>query len=304
MQKGHSLNKPKVFISHRHLDRHVATQLQSVLHQHGAETFLDQDRIQAGDVLPDRIQDGIKWCDIFLLLWSGYAASSDWVAREWDLAYESRKKIIPYLLDQTPLPNELDNLVHVEDSDRLHGNAQLLLAVFGKEFVTDSTTLFPGRWKARMDAMGMVQATYNLELRANGQVEGDGGADASGVAIGMARQLGMEGLFTMRIPVHGSWSYDQGTQILAIEMNAAAFGQQTMETIRIHTTGREKGAILGRDLGGRTWTLEREVSEKPSKTRLASFQGSENGFVVCPHCSAQVKGHNLNSHIAKVHREK
>jgi len=52
--------KPRVFTSHSHQDRHQAVDLQSVIEGHGGETFLDQDRIDAVDDLPARIQEGIS----------------------------------------------------------------------------------------------------------------------------------------------------------------------------------------------------------------------------------------------------
>jgi hypothetical protein len=218
---------------------------------------LDQEKIRAGDILPDRIREGITWCDAFLLIWSVSAVSSKWVQHEWNMAYELRKKIVPYVLDGTPLPPGLDNLVYIELKDRELGDAQLLTTIFGRDFAPDPTTLFPGHWRASLDAFGMIQATYDLQLRANGQLEGEGGASQSGLAGQIAAQIGMGGLLTMRIPVHGSWSYDQGTQVLTLELSASGFGQQTHDTVKIRTTGREKQAISGQDLGGRMWTLQR-----------------------------------------------
>lgn len=259
MSRRRASSTRKVFISHSHQDRHAAVELQTVLEEHRAETFLDQDRIEAVDNLPAQVREGISWCDSLLLLWSASAASSSWVQREWDMAYDQRKKIIPYVLDRTPLPSALENLVYIEASDQQHGNAQLLKAVFGRDFQPeDPATLFPGLWQASVDALGMIQATYDLELRANGQVEGEGGVSDSGMAGQIAGQMGMSGLLNMRIPFHGSWTYDRGTQILTIETSTGVvLGQQQNDTIRIRATGREKGAISGEDLAGRKWTLRR-----------------------------------------------
>lgn len=268
----------KIFLSHSHRDRHSATELQAVLETHGAETYLDQDQIQAGDILPERIREGISWCDIFLLIWSSSAAASGWVEKEWDTAYDLRKKIIPYSLDSTPLPASLQNLVRVEADDRERGDAKLLMAVFGKEFTPDPTTLFPGNWRASMDASGMVQAAYDLELRTNGQVEGKGGISNSGVAGQIAGQMGMSGLLSMRIPLHGSWSYDRGSKTLTIEISTGVvFGQQQNDTIRIRATGHEKGAITGQDLAGRTWTLRR-VGERARSRADGAKQEVREGF--------------------------
>jgi len=269
---------PKIFLSHSHRDRHSTTELQIVLETQGAETYLDQDKMQAGDILPERIREGISWCDIFLLIWSSNAAVSDWVGREWNTAYDLRKKIIPYSLDNSPLPAALQNLIRVEADDRERGDAKLLLAVFGKDFTPDPTTLFPGNWHASVDAFGMVQGTYDLVLRPNGQVEGKGGISNSGVAGQIAGQMGMSGLLNMRIPFHGSWSYDRGSKTLTIETSTGVvFGQQQNDTIRIRATGHEKGAITGEDLAGRTWTLRR-VGERARSRADDSKQKVREGF--------------------------
>jgi hypothetical protein len=181
------------------------------------------------------------------------------VGKEWNMAYDQRKKIVPYLLDNTMLPAALENLVYVPVDDCEHGDAELLKAVLGRGYSPDPTTLFPGTWHATVDVSG-VQATYNFELRANGQVEGDVGIDQSSGFGGLAglflSELG-DTLFA-RAPLHGSWSYDQGTQVLTLSVTAmGATGQQNTEVVKIQATGREKGAIQGRDFKGNIWTLHR-----------------------------------------------
>jgi hypothetical protein len=227
---------------------------------------LDQDKIQVAENLPERIQEGINWCNTFLLIWSSRAVASAWVEEEWNTAYDSRKKIIPYSLDSSPLPNELENLVRVEVNDQEHGDANLLKAVFGRDFTPDPTTLFPGKWQASVDAFGTAQGTYDLELRKNGQVDGMGGVSNSGLVGQMAGQMGMSDLLNMRIPFHGSWSYNRGSKTLTINTSTdAVFGQQQNDTIRIRATGHEKGAITGQDLAGRNWTLKRMGEKKRSR---------------------------------------
>ena len=162
----------KVFISHSHRDRAVATELQSVLAKYGAETYLDQDRIQVADVLPDRIRQGIEWCNAFLLLWSSSADASEWVGREWNTAYQLHRKIIPYCLDSTSLPPGLENLVYVDHTkDTQVAHVGFLRAVF-PDFEPPSTDVFPGRWRVTLNAFGFGTATHDLDLRANGQITG------------------------------------------------------------------------------------------------------------------------------------
>lgn len=251
-------NTPKIFISHSHRDRHTATKIKILLESYEAETYFDQEQIRPGDRLPERIKEGIRWCNTFLLIWSSRAVASTWVEKEWNTAYDSRKKIIPYSLDNSPLPDVLENLVRVDINDQERGDANLLKAVFGRDFTPDPTTLFPGKWHASVDAFGTGQGTYDLELRENGQVEGMGGISNSGLVGQIAGQMGMSDMLNMRIPFHGSWSYNRGSKTLTINTSTdVVFGQQQNDTIRIRATGQEEGAITGQDLAGRTWTLRR-----------------------------------------------
>lgn len=97
-----------VFISHSHHDRDKALTLQKLLKKNKAETFLDQEEIYGGHYLPDEIRNGIKRCNIFLLIWSKYANTSEWVNKEWNTAYEMKKRIVPFLTDSlnnNPLPD-------------------------------------------------------------------------------------------------------------------------------------------------------------------------------------------------------
>jgi tetratricopeptide (TPR) repeat protein len=253
-----------IFISHSHSDRHAATDLQKTIEAHGAKTYFDQDRIGPGDHLPEKIRDLIDSCDTFFLIWSAEAASSAWVKHEWNMAYDLRKKIIPYCLDSTPLPPSLENLVYIDSKDRDLGDAQLLTTIFGEGFAPDTYTLFPGHWQASANVSGIMEVTFDIELRKNGQVEGSGGLGQGGVmATELATELESVGLRNMRIPFHGNWSYDKGTEMLTINSVVTVMGREDRETIRIRTTGREKGSISGQDLGGRTWTLRRQTELHP-----------------------------------------
>jgi hypothetical protein len=247
----------RVFLSHSHRDRAVATDLQRVLMKFGAQTFLDQDKIQAADVLPTRIQEGIEWCDTFLLIWSSSAAASDWVSKEWIMAYERRRKIIPYCLDSTSLPPVLENLVYVDQKDAQVAHGSLLRAVFGKGFSPPSTDVFPGRWCVTLSAFGLGTATYDLELRANGQVTGSGKMDQTGIVDDLMRSIGAAELLNVRYSVSGTWEYEEHTEILTLDLTAHGLGQDAQEKVQIRTTGREVGEIQGKDLSGRTYAIRR-----------------------------------------------
>ena len=252
-------SKKLVFVSHSHTDRDFALELQKALREAGAETFFDQDRLDAGDDLPVHLARAIVRCTVFLLLWSKHSASSRWVSREWNSAYQLRRRIVPYRIDSSPMPQELDNLVHIDISDRRLGNSALLRSVFGRDYVPDTVALFPGQWMARVDVFGLGSATFNLELRQTGQVTGEGWLDRGGVAQAPIDSLGLGFLSDLRFPVTGKWSYDAGPRALTLELTSEGFGQSNTEIITVQTTGHERHTIVGKDFRGRTWMISRRA---------------------------------------------
>lgn len=244
-----------VFISHSHIDRNIAVDLQSILKDHNVETYLDQDKIFAGDHLPEKISQGINACEIFLLIWSRDAAQSNWVNKEWNEAYDRRKRILPYLIDDAKLPNGLDHLVYIDKSDRNLSNANLLTAILGSGFQSSPDTLFPGRWRAEQFNDDLqFGAWYQLNLRSNGQIKGIMGAELGSFMGGLLSQIP---LTNTTFPVYGNWSYEAGTQILTLNITAKGMGQQQSSEVKIFATGKEKGVIHGQDLYSCRWSLQR-----------------------------------------------
>lgn len=256
-----------VFLSHSHHDRDEALKIQRLLRRNGVETFLDQEEILAGSVLPSEIKAGIKRCATFLLLWSDFAATSRWVRREWMIAFELKKRLVPYVLDSTPLPDALENFVHVERTDQNHGNAELFRAVLGKVPVTPvGVDLFPGLWEATLvppDGSGTV--VYSLELRANGQVTGESAQQRSGTlgwAVGMAEtQCGLDLSFMFQpTPIAGTWSYTPGT--LRLDLVQQAYGQQLPFSVEVHATSKGRGVLRGTGPAGTAVTLRRAKARR------------------------------------------
>ena len=268
---------PMVFISHSHLDRAHATTLQRVLEKNRAQTYLDQDRIQVADVLPDRIRLGIESCSVFLLLWSMNAAQSVWVNDEWNTAYAQRKKIVPYLLDSTRRPLLLQNLVHVDQKDQQLAHNGLLTAVFGPG--VSRVGLFPGTWQVKLTVGGLGSATYTIELRRNGQITGTGGIDGGGMLGQMMAASGMANLLDIQSSISGSWGYDDHTQILTLNMTAHGLGQSFQETIHVQTTGEERGEISGVDFSGRSYALRRMIGVHEIRSALIGLQEAYTRFL-------------------------
>jgi TIR domain len=99
------------FISHASRNRSVASRLERALEGKGLRVWLDDSEIRLGVLLGKELQDSIRASRVVLLLWSGHAASSRWVTSEWLTAYHMNRFIVPCVLDDTPLPQCLQNSV-------------------------------------------------------------------------------------------------------------------------------------------------------------------------------------------------
>ena len=252
------MDTPRVFISHSHEDRDIAVLIDGVLKRYQAETFLDQDRIEVGDVLPSRLENGIRWCSRFLLLWSVSAARSIWVQREWNMAYDLRKSIIPYRLDAAAFPEALQDRVYVDIDDRNRGHGALLAAIFGRGFKpADPSTLFPGEWQLVPETGGVIDTRTDLELRPNGQIVGTVYVGSGGLWGDLIGASGAGHLLNIRAPLRGSWTYEEVTEILTMDVASEFMGQTRREVLQIRTTGKERGELEGRDQIGNVWRIRR-----------------------------------------------
>lgn len=120
---------PKVFISHSWKDKEIAKRLVNSLKNFGCEVWIDDERINAGDVITEEIGQALKWCDTFLLLWSKSAANSKLVGLEWSSAITKNKKFVTCRLDQTELPELLHGLLYIDFSNFDQGFLKLCKAL-------------------------------------------------------------------------------------------------------------------------------------------------------------------------------
>jgi len=99
-----SEEKPKIFISYSWEDKAISRKLADCLRRNGAQVWIDYSQNKAGDSFIRKMNEGLEWCDTFVLLWSKSAANSNFVSLEWEGALANNLKIIPCLLDKTKLP--------------------------------------------------------------------------------------------------------------------------------------------------------------------------------------------------------
>jgi hypothetical protein len=107
-----------VFLSHNSADKAAARALGAQLKLVGADVWFDEWEIRAGDSIVGAVDEALGQFEVFVLVRSEDAASSSWVRSELETAIarrigDSSLRVIPVLLDDTPLPALLQPLRYV-----------------------------------------------------------------------------------------------------------------------------------------------------------------------------------------------
>src|SRR5438046_2116864 len=115
-------NRPAVFVSYKREEHHIAKPLVDVLRAANVGTFFDSDSIPPEANWRDELGRALSACRALFVLWSNSASRSSNVEWEWTMAArianDRRRtllrlllgvtpKIMPILLDDTPLPDGL-----------------------------------------------------------------------------------------------------------------------------------------------------------------------------------------------------
>lgn len=124
------------FFSHNKRDIGLARPLGAQLFLAGIDVRFDEWEIQAGESIPGKLDEGLAGFDAFVLLWSTNASKSKWVRKELQSAImryveDPAVKIVPCLLDDTPLPALIADIKAVDFSDPGRGTDELLDALTG-----------------------------------------------------------------------------------------------------------------------------------------------------------------------------
>jgi hypothetical protein len=99
-----------VFISYARLDSAHVGRAVEFLRAGGLNVFVDSQSIPYGADWRQALVQAIDAAERVMLFWTAAAAASGWVAREWKLALQRGKTVVPTLLDDTPLPPPLARL--------------------------------------------------------------------------------------------------------------------------------------------------------------------------------------------------
>jgi hypothetical protein len=113
--------KSKLFISYRRApSESYALLLSEKLSPYGMSVFVDTLSVEGAEPFPERLEQGIADCDVFVCLLAPTTLDSEWVRREIQKADELNKPMIPvFQPDFTPpdtagLPGSVTNLLAFE----------------------------------------------------------------------------------------------------------------------------------------------------------------------------------------------
>jgi hypothetical protein len=126
-------NTHSVFLSHNTADKEFVRRLAAATAVTGAHVWFDEWTIRPGDSIPSAIDQGLAQFSVFALVWSDAASKSQWVRSEMHAALarwmvDQSLRVVPVVIDRTPLPPLLAPLAYVNamDADHLRAARQLL----------------------------------------------------------------------------------------------------------------------------------------------------------------------------------
>jgi hypothetical protein len=89
-----------VFVSYSTKDIPDASAVRNLLNLPDVTCFVSEFSVKPGAALTTTIDTAIRACDLFVVLWSGNAASSAWVPQEIGVAHGCKKPILPFVLEK------------------------------------------------------------------------------------------------------------------------------------------------------------------------------------------------------------
>ena len=120
----------KTFISYAREDTEFALKLAKDLRDAGADIWVDQLDIRAGERWDRAVQKALKDCPGFLVILSPYSVESENVMDEVGFALKRKKRMLPLLHNECEIPFRLERLQRLDfTGDYASGLRQLLTAL-------------------------------------------------------------------------------------------------------------------------------------------------------------------------------
>ncbi|MBL8153012.1 MAG: toll/interleukin-1 receptor domain-containing protein [Anaerolineae bacterium] len=104
----------RIFISYSRRDKQFATRLAQSLTNNGADVWIDMEDIPAGVKWSTAIQQGLKTCDIMLVIVSPDAMQSTNVEDEWQYYLDRGKPILPILWRPADMHFQLNRIQYID----------------------------------------------------------------------------------------------------------------------------------------------------------------------------------------------
>ena len=104
----------QVFISYSKNQRHEADEIaKEIKSNHNVNVWIDYSGLSAGEVWRREIDEAIKRSSLIIVLVSRDSVNSQYVTYEWAYALGLGRKLLPILLDDTPLHPRLEEIQHL-----------------------------------------------------------------------------------------------------------------------------------------------------------------------------------------------
>lgn len=110
-------NSSRVFVSYSHTDLDLIYPLVTLMRVNLTRVYLDKDGIKPGKKWRDKVDDAIRSSSLLIVFWCVHSRQSEEVRREYLLAIKERKDVVPVLLDDTPVVEELRDYQWIDLQD-------------------------------------------------------------------------------------------------------------------------------------------------------------------------------------------
>ena len=100
--------KKGVFISYSHADKDfIAPVVKLIRGLRQDLVFQDYDNLELGKPWEPQLLEALAGAGMVVVFWCSHSAQSDWVKKEYELAIQKAKDIMPIILDDTQMPHDL-----------------------------------------------------------------------------------------------------------------------------------------------------------------------------------------------------
>lgn len=130
----------RVFLSHSTKDSGLSEKLYQDLRERALSVWIDRIEMRAGDVLLDKIKDGIANSDVLLVLVTKNSVKSSWVRKEIKIAYElglngNGPRVVPLVLQPCSIPTSLKGKLHIKIGRNNLKISEIIKSIYPESFI-------------------------------------------------------------------------------------------------------------------------------------------------------------------------